>query len=148
MKCDKCKNNPRKGCCNDCKELEYCCHICKDIFKVKDYIKHLEEHYVNRDQYLECNMCKVYKHISFFRFRNGRCRLCIYLNRYRFDQTRNQFREHVYKYNIREVVWRATDGVRSPICEAVSRQAVGEGRALFHQPRAKLLWCATDDFHW
>ena len=97
MKGDKCKN---KDCCNDCKELEYCCYICNDIVKVKDYIKHLEDHYVNPNQYLECNMCKVYKYISFFRFRNGRCRLCIYLNRYRFTHTRNQFREHFSKNNI------------------------------------------------
>ena len=52
MKCDKCKNKPWKECCNDCKELDYCCYICKDIVKVKDYIKHLREHYVNPDQYL------------------------------------------------------------------------------------------------
>ena len=77
MKCDKCKNKPWRECCNDCKELDYCCYICKDIVKVKDYIKHLGDHYANPNQYLECNMCKVYNHISFFRFRNGRCRLCI-----------------------------------------------------------------------
>ena len=89
MKSDKCKNNPWKNRCNDCKELEYCCYICKDIVKVKDFIKHLEEHYVNRDQYLEYKNCKVYKHIFYFRFRKCRCRLCIYLNRYRFGHTRN-----------------------------------------------------------
>ena len=105
---------------NHCKELEYCCYICKDIVKVKDYSKQLGEHYDNPDQYLECNMCKVHKHISFFRFRNGRCRLCIYLNRYRFTHSRNHFREHVYKYSIGEAVWRATDGVRSRITVAGS----------------------------
>ena len=41
MNCDKCKNKHWKECCNDCKELEYCCYICEDIVKVKDYIKHL-----------------------------------------------------------------------------------------------------------
>ena len=44
-KFDKCKNEPWKECCNDCKELECCCYICKDIVKVKVYIKHLGEHY-------------------------------------------------------------------------------------------------------
>ena len=39
MNCDKCKNKHWRECCNDCKELEYCCYICKDIVKVKDYIK-------------------------------------------------------------------------------------------------------------
>ena len=102
MKFDQYKNKHWKECCNDCKELEYCCYICKDIVKVKDYIKHLWDHYPNPNQYLECNMCKVYKHISFFRFRYGIYRLCIFLNRYRFGHTRNQFREHVYKYNIGE----------------------------------------------
>ena len=59
MKCDKCKNNSLKECYNDCKELDYCCYVCKYIVKVKIYIKHLGEDYVNPDQYLECNMCKV-----------------------------------------------------------------------------------------
>ena len=92
MKCDKCKNKPWNECCNDCKELDYNCYICKDIVKVKDYNKHLGEQYVNADQYLECNMCKTYKHMSFLMFRNGRCRLCICLNRYRYTHNRNQFR--------------------------------------------------------
>ena len=47
-------------------------------------------------------MCNVYKHISVYRFRNRNFRLCIYLHRYRFGHTINQFREHVYKYNIQE----------------------------------------------
>ena len=103
MKCDKCKNKTLKECCNDCKALEHCCYICKDIIKVKNYIKHCDDHFVNPEQYLACNMCKAYKHISFLRLRNGSCRLCIYLNRYRFTYTRNQFGEHVYKYNICDV---------------------------------------------
>ena len=59
MKCDKSKNKHWKDSCYDCKELEYCCHICEDIVKVKDYNKLLGKHYDNSDQYLECNMCKV-----------------------------------------------------------------------------------------
>ena len=35
MKCDKCKNKPWKECCNDCKELEYCRYISKNIVKAK-----------------------------------------------------------------------------------------------------------------
>ena len=53
MKCDKCKNKPWRECCNDCKELDYCCYICKDIVKVKDYIKHLGDHYANPNQYVK-----------------------------------------------------------------------------------------------
>ena len=96
MNCDKCRNNHWRDFCNDCKEIENYCYICK----VKDYIKHLGDHYANPNQYLDCNMCKVYKHIYFFRFRNGKCGLCIYLNRYKFGHYRNQFREHDYSYNI------------------------------------------------
>ena len=79
MKSDKCKNKPWKEYVNDCKELEYCCYICKDIVKVNDYIKLLGEYYDDPNQYLKCNICRVYNHISFFRFRNGRSRLSIYL---------------------------------------------------------------------
>ena len=78
------------------------CYIYKDIVKIKNYIKHLGGHYNNPDQYLACNMCKVYKHISFFRFRNGRCKLCIYLNRYRFTHTKDRFKEYPEKFNIKE----------------------------------------------
>ena len=74
--------------------------MCNDLVKVKDYIKDLGEHYVNPDQYLECNMCNVYKRTSFFRFRNGRCRLCIYLHRYRYKHTKDRFKEYAEKVNI------------------------------------------------
>ena len=86
------------------KKLEYSCYICEGVVKVKNYIGHLEEHYNNPYQYLTCNinMCKVYKHISFFRYRNAKDRLCIYLHRYRYGHTRNQFKEHVHKNNICE----------------------------------------------
>ena len=70
------------------------------MVKLKDYIEHLGYHYSDPDQYLSCSMCNVCKHISLYRFRNSKCRLCIYLHRYRYGHTRNQFREHVYKYNI------------------------------------------------
>ena len=49
MKCDKCKNMPWKECCNDCKELEYCCYICKYVVKLKNYIIQLGDHYNNPD---------------------------------------------------------------------------------------------------
>ena len=72
------------------------------MVKVKDYIEHLGCHYSDANQYLVCSMCNVDKHISLFRFRNRKCRLFIYHHRYsfRYGQTRNQFIEHVYKYNI------------------------------------------------
>ena len=100
MKCKKCKYKPWKECCNDCKELDYCCYVWNDIVKLKDYIKRLGEHYVNPDQYLECNMCKDYKHISFFRFRNGWCRSCICLHRYRCKYNNEKFKEYAKRFNI------------------------------------------------
>ena len=102
MKCKKCINKPWKKCCNNCKDIEYSCYVCKKMVKVKDYIEHLGYHYSDPGQYLTCSMCNVYNLISLYRFRNRKCRLCIYLHRYRYGHTRNQFREHVYKYNIQE----------------------------------------------
>ena len=108
MKCNKCLNQPWKECCKNCKELEYSCYVCKNMVKVKDFIEHLGYHHSDPDQYLACSMCNVYKHISLYRkniyiyITNRKSRLCIYLHRYRYGHTRNQFREHVYKYNIQE----------------------------------------------
>ena len=70
--------------------------------KVKGYIEHLAYHYSDPDQYITCSMYNVYKHISLKRFRNRKCGQCIYLHRYRYGHTRNQFREQVYEYNIQE----------------------------------------------
>ena len=72
------------------------------MVKVEDYFEHLGCHYSDPDQYLACSMCNNYKHMSLYRFRNRKCRQCICLHRYRYAHTRNQFREHVYKYNIQE----------------------------------------------
>ena len=100
MKCDKNKNKPWKVCCDNCKELEYSCYVCENVVKVKYYIEHLGKHYNDKNLYITCCKCGVNKHISYYRFRNAKCRLCIYLHRYRYGYTRNQFKEHVYKYNI------------------------------------------------
>ena len=79
MKWNKCINKPWKECCNNCKKLGYSCYVCKNMVKVKDYIEH---HYSDPDQYLTCSMCNVYEHTSLYRFRNRKCRLCIYFHRY------------------------------------------------------------------
>ena len=59
MKCNKCIKKPWKECCNNFKELEYSCYVCKNMVKVKDYIEHLGYHYFDPDQYLTCSMCNV-----------------------------------------------------------------------------------------
>ena len=58
----------------------------------------MSKHYNDPDQYLTCHKCKVNKHISHYRFKNYTCRICLYLNRYRFGHTK----EHAKKYNISE----------------------------------------------
>ena len=52
-----CKNRPWRECCNDCKELEFFCYICKDMVKVKNYIVHLGDHYDDPRLYLTCSIC-------------------------------------------------------------------------------------------
>ena len=69
---------------------------------MKDYIERLGYHNSDPDQYLTYSMCNVYKHISSYRFRNRKSRLCIYLHRYRYGHIRNQFGDHIYKFNIQE----------------------------------------------
>ena len=53
------KNILWRECCNDCKELEYCCYICKDMVKVKNYIGHLGDPYDDPSIHLTCSMCLV-----------------------------------------------------------------------------------------
>ena len=71
-------------------------------------------------------MCKINKHISYYRFNCFRCRLCIHLHRYGCGHKKERFREHVKKYCIHEAVQRScfansptVEHGRSPICEAV-----------------------------
>ena len=101
MKCDKCKKKHWRECCDNCTELEYCCYICKDIVKVKDYIKLLEKHFNGKSLYLTCYMCRVNEHIFYYRFRNAKCRLCIYLHRYRHTYAKDRFKEYVKRFNIK-----------------------------------------------
>ena len=54
-------------------------------------------HYNDPNQYLFCKKCKINKHISDYRFKPYTCRICLYLNRYRFGHTKERLREHVKK---------------------------------------------------
>ena len=60
----------------------------------------MSQRYNNPDLYKTCSLCKIYKHIFYFRFKEEKCRLCIYLQRFRFHHTKDKFKEHVLKYNI------------------------------------------------
>ena len=57
-------------------------------------------HYNDPNLYITCIMCNVNQHISVFRFKSFKCRLCVYLQRYRYKQTRDRFREYVEKFKI------------------------------------------------
>ena len=46
-------------------------------------------------------MCKVNPHISGFRFKNLKCRLCIYLHKNRYGHTRDRVKEYVERFNIK-----------------------------------------------
>ena len=101
MNCDKCKNKPWRECSDNCKEIEYHCYVCANVVKVIDYIEHLGKHYNDKSLYLTCCMCRVNKHISDYRFRKAKCRLCIYLHRYRHIHTKDRFEEYVKRFNIK-----------------------------------------------
>ena len=51
--------------------------------------------------YINCIMCNVNQHVSGFRFQNFKCRLCIYLHRYRYTHTKNRFKECAQRFNIK-----------------------------------------------
>ena len=72
MKCNRCKYKTWNECCDDCKEKKYSCYKCSDVVKVKENIEHLSKRYDNPDFYLICIIRKVYKHISYFRFRSAK----------------------------------------------------------------------------
>ena len=101
VKCDNCKDKSWRGCCNKCLNSSFECYICKGYFKNRDYINHMNIHNNDPNLYITCIMCNVYQHISGFRFKNFKCRLCIYLHRYRNKQTRDRFRENIEKFNIK-----------------------------------------------
>ena len=62
----------------------------------------MSKHYNDSDQYLTCHKCKVNKHTSHYRFKHYTCRMCLYLNRYRFGHTKERFKERAEKYIISE----------------------------------------------
>ena len=78
IKCDECKNKSWAQSCNWCQGKPYQCFVCNRVITYIDKHNHLLEHFNNPDQYLTCRKCKVYKHISQFRFKQFYCRLFTY----------------------------------------------------------------------
>ena len=46
-------------------------------------------------------MCEVNQHFSGFRFKIFKCRLCVYVHRYRHTRTEDRFREYAERFNIK-----------------------------------------------
>ena len=90
INCDECKNKSWAQSCNCCQGKPYQCFVCNRVITYRDKHDHFLEHF-NPDQYLTCRKCKVYKHISQYRFKQFYCRLCTYLHKY----TKESFRKHV-----------------------------------------------------
>ena len=44
-------------------------------------------------------MCNVDQHINRFRFKKFRCRLCVYIHRYRYTHTKDRFKKYAEKFN-------------------------------------------------
>ena len=91
IRCDECKNKSWAQSCNWCQGKPYQCFVCNRVITYRDKHDHLLEHFNNSDQYLTCRECKVYKHISQYRFKQFFYRLCTYLHKY----PKERFRKHV-----------------------------------------------------
>ena len=99
-KCLSCKNKQWKDCCYKFREPPYDFFICNDIIRERDRNSHMSRHYEEVDLYLTCSMCKPNKHISYFRLKTNKCRLCVYLKRYRFGHNKDRFNEYIREHNI------------------------------------------------
>ena len=83
VKCVSFKYKIWRRCCDKCLDSLLECYICKGYFKNRHYIIHVSIHYNDPNLFITCMMCIVNQHISGFRFKNYKSRLCIYLHRYR-----------------------------------------------------------------
>ena len=74
------------------------------VIKEKDRKDHMSKHYNEAESYLTSSMCKHNKHIFYFKFKTNKCRLCVYLHRYRVSCTMDIFKDHyMLKYLIFEM---------------------------------------------
>ena len=100
VKCDSCKDKSWSRCCDKCLDSLFQCYIYKCYFQNRQYINHMNMQYNDPNLYITCIMCNLNQRISGFRFKNFRCRLCIYLHRYGYKHIGDRFRDYVEKFNI------------------------------------------------
>ena len=60
----------------------------------------MRKHNNDSNQYLVCRMCKLNKHISYYRFKRFRCRLCMFLHWYKINHNKDQFKKYEERYKI------------------------------------------------
>ena len=76
IKCNNCEPKPFKKCCDKCRDQPYKCFVCDIIIKERDRTNHLSKYYTNPDLYKTCCSCKIYKQISYFRYKTENRSLC------------------------------------------------------------------------
>ena len=86
--------------CNECQNKLFLCFVCSDIITFGERHDHMHIQFKDPKQNLVYRRCKVNKHITHSRINHFNCRLCIYLNRYRFTRTKEGFVEYAKIYNI------------------------------------------------
>ena len=100
INCDKCKDKAWCWSCDECQSKQISCFVCDKIKTYRGRRSHRSAHFNDPYRYLVCRKCKVTKHIPHYKFKHFTCRLCIYLNRFRFRQTKERFIEYARKCNI------------------------------------------------
>ena len=58
-------------------------------------------HYNDPKLCITCMECILNRHIRWFIFKNFKCRLCVFIRRYRYTHTRDRFKEYAEKFNIK-----------------------------------------------
>ena len=98
-KCDKCKYKAWCWSCDECQSKQLVCFVCDKIITNRERRSHRSAHFNDPYRNLVCRKCKVIKQISYFKFNHYTCRLCLYLNRFRFRQIKERFIEYARKHN-------------------------------------------------
>ena len=66
---NKCEDKAWCWSCDECQSKPYLCFICNEAIPHRDSHSHISKHYNDPNQYLTWRMCKISKHISYYRYR-------------------------------------------------------------------------------